>query len=57
MEEQGKASEECIYRGMRVGTTHWGGINISFHVVKKSWWQFIITAKLVRTSRSISFQK
>jgi hypothetical protein len=57
VEEQGKASEKCNYRGMKVGTTHWGGINISFHDVKKPWWEFIVTAKLVRTLCSISFQK
>jgi hypothetical protein len=57
VEEQGKVSQECIYRRMRVSTTHWGGINISFHAIKKPWWEFIVTAKLVRTLCSISFQK
>jgi hypothetical protein len=31
-------------------------INTSFHAVKKPWWEFIITAKLVRTLCSISLE-
>jgi hypothetical protein len=31
-------------------------ININFHSIKKPWWEFIDTAKLVRTLRSISLE-